>query len=947
MNRWWLGCASLILMAAPLSGALAEPQMFELSEGAAAKMLREFGRAAKLQTLFDYELVRNVRTHAVTGKLEPDEALTRMLAGTGLTFQRVDERTIAIRSERSPTTDLGPTIEEIVVASRLLQTAAESAVPVEVYDRPRIERSGAGSVTEFLNTLPSVSVQTTMTGQYQHANGSSTVQLRGLPAGTTLVLINGRRVHSSGSAGSGSFFDLGAIPMSAIERIEVLPSGSSAVYGGDALGGIVNVVLRQGIEDVEFNTRFAQTSDGAYDEQHYSVAAGAKGERWSGSVIATYMRNSELRGSERAVTSTQDFTPYGGQDFRLPYGNPATVCTQDGSNLSGLASNCAAVPAGSSGVGLTPADFAATAGQINQVSFSPYYSMLAPAERYGAFASGTFELSENTELFAEFLYSKERKQLYVYPPVAVIRVPADSPNNPFGQAVSLNYLFEQIGRICGQCQDTDYFRPLLGARGSLFSNWSWEAAAWTSRDTSNIPTGFVAVDSVALNAAVADGSFTPFADGAGGNVDLQRRFFSQAPRKFEGSVDSANAFVRGPLGQWAGGTIEAVLGAEFQRSVFSSEQPQGEVGDNFSFDRNQKAAFAELRAPLYGGGQRAGADVLALQVALRYDDYADFGGRTSVGTGLEFRPIDHLLLRASYSTAFKPPTLYNLYAPTTTFESPIRDPLRGNETVMVTQAYGGNEKLRPETGWSRNLGLVYSPTPQLDIMLTQWHMRLDNGFVSAGANAILAEPDLYPGRAIRAPVEPGDPYGVGRLIYLDQSIGNFGFMDESGVDLQVDWSKATALGKWRPSLALAYVYHYDYEFTPGAGTQDAVSKANDQGSFAPRWKGTAGLSWEGRNAQVGVVGRYTGPYRDVASVRPDPKQLGDFWYLDLSARFELGQRFAPDSALWSRLMISGGARNVLNKLPEYSDSGLGFNGYDPFMYELTGRYLWVQAGLRL
>jgi outer membrane receptor protein involved in Fe transport len=165
--------------------------------------------------------------------------------------------------------------------------------------------------------------------------------------------------------------------------------------------------------------------------------------------------------------------------------------------------------------------------------------------------------------------------------------------------------------------------------------------------------------------------------------------------------------------------------------------------------------------------------------------------------------------------------------------------------------------------------------------------------------------------------------------------------------LQVDWSKATALGKWRPSLALAYVYHYDYEFTPGAGTQDAVSKANDQGSFAPRWKGTAGLSWEGRNAQIGVVGRYTGPYRDVASVRPDPKQLGDFWYLDLSARFELGQRFAPDSALWSRLMISGGARNVLNKLPEYSDSGLGFNGYDPFMYELTGRYLWVQAGLRL
>lgn len=944
-TRWRLGCAGLLLATLPLTQALAEPQQFEIAEGSAAKMLREFGRVAKLQTLFDYELVRNVRTHAVSGKLEADEALSRMLSGTGLTFQRVDERTIAIRPEAMPSSDIGPTIEEVVVASRLLHSAAESAVPVEVYDRPAIQRSGAATITDFLNTLPAVSVQTTQTGQSQGANGSTTVQLRGLPKGTTLLLLNGRRVHGSGASGSGMYFDLSMLPMAAIERIEVLPTGSSAVYGGDAVGGIVNVVLRDGLDGTEFSSRYGQTSDGAYDEQQYSLATGWKSERWSGSVILSYARNSELRGSERKLTSSEDYTPYGGRDVRVTYGNPANVCASDGS-LTGLGVRCATVPVGSTGVGLTPADFASTAGQVARTSLNSYYSVMSPAEQMSAFATTTFKLGSNTELFAELLYTNAQRELYVYPPLASITVPANSPNNPFDENVTVSYVFDQLGRICAQCVDTDYYRPLLGARGTFSSDWSWEAAAWSSRDTSEIPTGFVAIDTAGLSAAVANGSFNPFAD-APGDVNLLRSFVRTRPRTFKGSADSVNAFVRGPIADWAGGKIEAVFGAEYQRSGLSSDQPGAAATTSYDIDREQSAVFTELRAPLYGGGQRAGADILAMQVAYRYDDYPDFGGRSNFGAGLEFRPMDRLLMRASYSTAFKPPTLYHLHAPTTSFVGAVNDPERGNESVLVAQSYGGNPNLKAETSWSRNFGLVYSLTDNWDATLTQWRMRLEKGFVQVSSSVVLAHPEVYPGRVVRAPVEAGDPYGVGRLISIDQSYGNFGYADESGIDLQLNGKVDTALGTWQPALSVVYVYDYDFEFTPGAGKQSAVSRANDQGSYAPRWKGTLSLGWKGENAQAGVAGRYTGSYRDATTLRANPKTLGDFWYVDLNARLELGKLLMKDSSAWSRLFVAAGARNLLNKEPEYSDSGYGYTGYDPYIYDLMGRYVWIQAGLSL
>jgi len=840
-------------------------------------------------------------------------------------------------------------LEEVVVASRLPGASTEGAVPVEVYERKRIRNSGAATVVDFLNTLPEVSIQTTTTGQYQHANGATTVQLRGLPVGTTLVMLNGRRVAGSGSSGSDNFFDLNSIPVAAIERIEVLPTGSSAVYGGDALGGIVNIVLRKGLEGLELDARFGSTSDGAYDEHQFALAGGWKGERWSGSAVAMYTKNSELKGSERPFLDSQDYRAYGGSDFRYPYGNPGNVCAVSGT-LNGVGTRCAVVPTDSNGVGLTPADFASTAGQSNLASLSSYYSFLAPAEKYGAFVTSTFRLTDTAEVFAELMYNHLSMQMYVYPPLSTFAVPASAPNNPFGQNVTVGYLFEGLDRICGQCQETDYVRPLLGVRGSFGNSWQWETAAWESKDSARVNNGFQPANTAAINAAIASGALNLFIDGQGAASDLQSTFFTTNPVKRKGSLQAGQAFVRGPLADLWAGSLGAVFGVEYQKNRLAFIDDGGGPTANFDVHRNISAAFTELKLPLWGGGKRrGGADVLALQGAARYDDYSDFGSRFSYGSGIEYRPTDTVLIRGSYSTAFKPPTLYQLYGPTITFVGQVLDPLRGNELATPINAYGGNPSLQAETGSSSNFGVVWSPDAiaNLDLTASQWNAHLNNGFVSVGANVILAAPDLFPGRVQRAPVEPGDPYGVGKITYIDQSFANFGHVKESGVDFSANWRKSTAFGEFAPALTATYVYRYDFEFTPGAGEENAVSQANEQSSYAPRWKGVAALNWSYSDASLGITGRYTGPYRDVTSVRPDPRMLGNFWYVDVNGSADLGRLFNANLAFGSKLSLTAGVRNLLGKMPVYSDWGLGFSGYDPNLYDLVGRYWWTQVSLSL
>src|SRR5207253_876008 len=336
---------------------------------------------------------------------------------------------------------------------------------------------------------------------------------------------------------------------------------------------------------------------------------------------------------------------------RIPFSNPGNVFTLDGSNLNGLNTPFAGIPKGSTGIGLTPAAFAATAGLLNKTSLISYIDYLSPSQRYGLFVSGTYQLTSSVQLFAESLYNHQDRQEYGFPPPRPILVPASNVYNPFGEPVLVLYLFAGFGRQCN-CGDTEYFRPLAGIRGTLGDKWRWELAGWTSRDREDYNNNVGVTQASAINAALTAGTFNPFQDGRGGATGVLNTFFGTQRSMFHGDLDSINGFLRGPIVELPSGTVEGVVGGEYKRDVLRAEDSLfASIGaadtNEFTFHRSSRAAFAEIKLPIIGNRVHPedGA-ILAAQVAARYDDYSDFGARTSHQIGLQFRPERGLLLRA-------------------------------------------------------------------------------------------------------------------------------------------------------------------------------------------------------------------------------------------------------------------------------------------------------------
>ncbi|HMH28620.1 MAG TPA: TonB-dependent receptor plug domain-containing protein, partial [Steroidobacteraceae bacterium] len=322
--------------------------------------LQSFAIASHHKLLYKAELTAGKISRALKGHFTAQEAMEALLSGTGLSYEitgssvvlikdQTGAKTSELREEGTPYSPPAPSqsrgrhpillaqvdqgktasdvpvdksddqarkkktksLEEIVVTgSRLSEKAKDTAQPVNIYTRQAIDQTGVTSVADFLNTLPDAS--TASAGTVNTFAGGQSVQLHGLPSGTTLVLVNGRRIGASGTQAFGDVFDLNNIPLAAVDRIEVVPTGSSAVYGSDAIAGVVNIILKKDIEGVAVDARYG----GAIGTRDSAISASA-GHRWDAfdaSVILSFDRKDELLGSDRAITKSSNYTPFGGPD---------------------------------------------------------------------------------------------------------------------------------------------------------------------------------------------------------------------------------------------------------------------------------------------------------------------------------------------------------------------------------------------------------------------------------------------------------------------------------------------------------------------------------------------------------------------------------------------------------------------------------------------------------
>jgi iron complex outermembrane recepter protein len=822
-------------------------------------------------------------------------------------------------------------LETIVVTgtrltgARLGGTLEQSFQPVRTFDRARIDASGQSTVADFLGTVPEVSINS-----LESTFGATSVRLRGAREGSTLILINGRRTQAStGGAALIGFFDLNTIPLSMVERVDVLTTGSSAIYGGEALAGVVNIVLKSDFEGAEASVGYKSASD--THERTLSAGFGWRGSSASVSIMGSYVDRSPLSGAERELTASADFTRYGGPNQgSASFGAPATILSVSG-NLPGLGASVAGVPVGSTGIGLTPQDFAATAGVQHLGTFNYYQDLVRPTTRTGLLLNAEYRLRGRTELFAELLASKFDDDRAATTPYALqqMTVPATNAFNPFGTAVRASGVVRGAEHLATFTFRDELVRPLLGARGQ-FGQWDWELTGLDSHDRGGQYI-YGQPNAMLLNAALASSdpstALNPFVDGPMASPAVLASIFSETNvTDWKGDSTVVNGFVRGSLGALPAGTLDVVFGAEYEKSGLTRLMDE---------ERSARAAFAELRAPVLAG-RDARSEVLALHVAARNDDYSDFGTEGTWQLGLEYRPIESLLVRATRGTAFKPPTLYALAAPPFGGALPLVDPLRNREPIVAQSIAAGNPELNPTTGASSALGVVWSGSSaaQLTVSMTAWTLDIDGTVTLPNAQYIVDYESLYPGRVSRGPSSGGQ---AGPILFVDRSYINFGSMRARGIDASVAWRVRTALGELTPSIAATYMTKFEGATVPGGPNVDRLSRAQSDGIFAPRMKATASVGWQPSAAlRVSLAGRYVGHYYDYTPTR----RLGDHWYVDAAVSLALGRMANASRGALAGLELSLSATNLADELPQYSTH---FRGYDIYNYDLLGRTLFVRV----
>jgi len=1000
--RWAAGiCMVVVLLAyASIQPAQAQAQTqsqtrdFNLPAQSATTGIPEFAHQAGIQILVSEPLVRGKRIAAVTGSHSVEEALAILLKGTGLVATSKDGATYTVAAATTPSTSRNSTapasvlaasqtsaqsvtadqsppapsksdkekaqLEEIVVTGSRIPTVAGNQVqPVRSYSREDIAVSGQSTVAEYLNTLPDVSTSLNGTAQFG-LPGVQPVQLHGLPAGTTLTLIDGRRLESSVLG----YFDVGNIPASAIERIEILPVGASAIYGANALGGAVNFILRKNFTGFEVNASLDHGPD--VNNPGINMAWGKAWERGSVSLIASYDHRGELLGTQRDPTGSTQLPSYVTAAQAISLGAdqcaPGNVFSVDGTNLPGLPAPYAAIPPGITGKP-TIGDFAPTAGKLNVCNAYRYTDIVPDSDRVSGLLSAHFELTDAVDLFAEVLLAHNQERINYGANVAASAsyggtLAAANPFNPFGEDVNVS--FADPTALKRDDQTVSFVQPNIGIRGTFLSDWHYEATATMSRD--RLHTFEPYADPQGISNALASSNpataLNPFTTGPSGTPQLLGSLTNPAIDYSDYSYDNRSTggvgFVRGPLFQLPAGALQAALGAEYYRE----EQAYLSAGGGYpittsSLARTTYALFSEAHIPLLSAADRARQiERLTLTVAGRYDHSNDYGGKATWQSGALWRVTDAVSLSGGYGKSYAAPQLSQIAGPQTVFSAPlyVSDPFRGNQPVnySVTQIAGPNYSLKPETGDSSTLtlGYVSDALEGVRASLTWYAINITNYIGAPTAQVLVDNPAAYPGVVTRAPPSSQDQQlgYLGPITQILESYFNYGVVHAAGFDADVSYAFDTRMGRITPSISIANVYRWQSALSPGAPAIDGLGNATLAGvGWAPRWKGTASVAWKSGPISTNVAGRYIGQYKDYQDIVANTNEGGNTWIFDASARYELGDALAATSPSLAHSYVSLAGVNIFNRTPPFSYTPAW---YDYEEYDLRGRYLRLTVGAR-
>jgi iron complex outermembrane receptor protein len=975
--------------------ALAEPklQTFHIEAGEATLTLNEFSRQSSLQLLFDYNIVRGRKTRAVSGEYAATAALEKMLADTGLVFDFVNERTLAVtlvnRETQSgsavaeaPASNAGrprsaeaQSIRHLDGGSGDLWVDPKTSGPEEVIitgthvrggqpvgehvislNRGDIEPSGAATVQDFLRTLPQTfgggpTEDTHFSPEAGTNSGLGTgINLRGLGARATLVLINGKRLAPSGT--QAAFADIENIPLAAVERIDILPDSASALYGADAVGGVVNFVMRDNFTGAETLARGGTGTQNTQREYQLAQTLGSHWDAGNAMLSVEYYRRDALPASARRY-ATSDLVPLGGSNFDTFLSNPGTLV---------VGNQTYAIPHGQNGTALTAAGL--VAGTQNLSDKYTDADLLPSQRRLSLYGSGKHELTDTVAVFGNALVSQRETRQKASGLQTSLLVPGSNPFyvNPTGGTgpvvVDYNFL-DDIGPQFSDVLVSD-FNFTLGLNIAVSTAWKVSVYANYAQERENQFIGGE-VNQTALTAALADPdpatAFNPFADGSHTNPATLKNLATGSRFYFDSRLRSADVSADGPIGNLPGGAIKLALGADHRNQVFSTIYPVTAISpaSRTSLSRNVAAAFGEITVPLFGKDNGAtGYRRLELSIAGRYEHYSDFGEAATPKFGLAWSPFNAVALRGTWGRSVRAPTpsdldtSQNIVVPYTLAD---KSSALGASNVLIESGMNAALTMEHARSWTTGIDLdARQWTTGLTFSATYFNIDFRNRIENPTFGSNILDDPIFASLVTRnpTPAQLDSACSQGRYLLgtaaacrqsapaaiLDLRIQNMESVRTQGIDFNASYDRAWAPGTMKLSLDGTYLLHFTQQEEPGAPPQQLLDTQNNPINL--RMRGT--LSWQQRRwgATIGV--NFQNHYVDTVS-EPN-RTVSSYTTFDTQLRYEL----APFSANFlEHVRVELNAINVFNVSPPFLNNQIAALGYDQENADPNGRQVSIQV----
>jgi iron complex outermembrane receptor protein len=912
--------------------------------------------------------MQKAMSNPVSGLMSSPAALALLLKGTGYTYRfdtadAVDivpaeppaegGAPLAARAARKPARPNRPPavarerrpLDEVDVTGELIPGVQDTVAPLIYLKRQELAMASYPTVQDALYSLPIISLKGPredlgIDANYQYGAG---LDLRGLGVGATLVLVNGHRQPLSGL--NGDFVDVSTIPWSAVERIEVLPDGASAVYGSDAIAGVVNIIMRDDFRGAETQVRYGTAIGG----RRAVMAAQLLGTRWHGGhamLAYQYSDSTPLAAAQRPYAANANKTPYGGGNYASYYaypGNilaPATLLPAYG------------IPALQSGQPLTASSLSAGINLQNQFAQFQIFPQVRANELYSAAAQ---RLGSRARVFFEGRFAERDALQSNFPGTALLAVPPSNPFyvNPFGNVpyTLVAYSFSHAYGPQAFAASSQVYMSTLGVK--LRMGHSWRATLSESYGSQTLHSDqYNAADPDLLAASLADPNpataFDPF--GASTNPQTLAAIRRDYPLHARTSLESTRLLTEGPLLRMPAGEAKLAVGVERRHEALCHDvadpAARNETAVSLQYSRDVTAVFSQLALPLIGDpGNARAAPRLDLDVAGRYERYSDFGDTFNPTVRVQWVPAQTLKLRVSWGRSFRAPTLDNLYDTSGNISGSIvlADPRSPTGRSLVLVEQGSNAGLKQETASTWTAGIDFAPDflTGSTLSLTYYSIDYRNRIAQPGGDnplAILTDAAEWSAAITRNPSpaqvdaicnSPDYQGSVSACLasspaaIIDGRLANLATTRTTGVDLQAHDSIRGGGGALGVGVIANYVFRFDQALTGSSPATDIVNTVTNPPAL--RLLGTIDWSRDGPGLpgpDVELAVNYTGGYRNPGSTL---LPLVSPW-TTVDAR--LVYRWRRRARWLGGVELSLNVVNVLNHDPPFVDNAFGYDAYN-------------------